>query len=46
MSLDLERQIETLRECRIIPESGVVALCNKAKEILQEEENVHHGACR
>ena len=28
--------------CKIIPEEDVKALCAKAKEILMEEENVHH----
>ena len=39
---DVERMIATLRECKIIPESDVTSLCTKAKEILMEEENVHH----
>ena len=38
----MERMIATLRECKIIPESDVTSLCTKAKEILMEEENVHH----
>ena len=42
MSLNLEKQIETLRNCKIISEADVTALCEKAKEILMEEENVHH----
>ena len=41
---DVDRNIETLRQCKIIPESDVRKLCEKAKEILGEEENVHHGA--
>merc|ERR1711892_782953 len=32
----------TLKSCRIIPEEDVKNLCNKAKEILLEEQNVHH----
>jgi len=39
---DVDRNIETLRQCKIIPESDVRKLCEKAKEILGEEENVHH----
>merc|ERR1719409_589884 len=40
--MDVERSIETLKQCKIIPEADVTALCSKAKEILMEEENVHH----
>lgn len=40
MSSDLDRQIEQLRNCEIIKESEVKALCSKAKEILSEENNV------
>lgn len=40
MSSDLDKWIEQLRNCEIIKESEVKALCNKAKEILIEEENV------
>ena len=42
MGLDLDSQIERLKSCQIIPEREVQALCAKAKEILSEEENVHH----
>ena len=42
MSLDLDKAIETLKSCQIIPEEDVKSLCNKAKEILMEEQNVHH----
>jgi len=41
---DVDRHIETLRNCHIISETDVQELCNKAKEILTEEENVHHVA--
>lgn len=34
------RQIEQLRQCKIIKESEVKALCAKAREILVEESNV------
>jgi serine/threonine-protein phosphatase 4 catalytic subunit len=40
MSSDLDRQIEQLRNCEIIKESEVKALCAKAREILVEESNV------
>ncbi|XP_078666672.1 serine/threonine-protein phosphatase 4 catalytic subunit-like [Branchiostoma floridae x Branchiostoma belcheri] len=38
---DLDRQIEQLRRCEIISEGEVKALCEKAREILIEESNVH-----
>uniref|UniRef100_A0A0N4Z6I3 protein-serine/threonine phosphatase n=1 Tax=Parastrongyloides trichosuri TaxID=131310 RepID=A0A0N4Z6I3_PARTI len=37
---DIDRQIETLFECKLIPESDVKVLCAKAKEILIQESNV------
>ncbi len=37
---DLDRQIQQLRECKLISESEVKALCAKAREILIEESNV------
>ena len=40
--MDLDKAIETLKSCQIIPEEDVKNLCNKAKEILMEEQNVHH----
>ena len=40
--MEIEEQIERLRACKIISEAGVQRLCAKAKEILKEEENVHH----
>ncbi len=40
MASDLDRQIEQLRNCEIIKESEVKALCAKAREILIEESNV------
>ena len=42
MSLDLDKAIATLKSCQIIAEEDVKSLCNKAKEILMEEQNVHH----
>lgn len=37
---DLDRQIAVLRECKLISEAEVKALCAKAREILIEESNV------
>jgi len=37
---DLDRQIEQLKQCEIIKESEVKALCAKAREILSEESNI------
>ena len=37
---DLDRQIEQLRQCEIIKESEVKAICAKVREILVEESNV------
>ncbi|KAJ5160003.1 serine/threonine-protein phosphatase [Penicillium canariense] len=37
---DLDRAIEQLRACRLIPESQVRELCYKARELLIEEGNV------
>ncbi|VEL09083.1 unnamed protein product [Protopolystoma xenopodis] len=39
---DLDRQIEQLRECKLITEDEVKALCAKAREILIEESNVQY----
>lgn len=36
----LDRQIETLYECKPLPEAEVKLLCEKAKEVLTEESNV------
>jgi serine/threonine-protein phosphatase 4 catalytic subunit len=43
-SADLDRWIESLRNCEYIKESEVKALCNKAREILLEESNVQRIA--
>ena len=40
MSNEVDRQIEQLRNCELIKESEVKALCAKAREILVEEANV------
>lgn len=40
MTSELDRQIEQLKNCEIIKESEVKALCAKAREILVEESNV------
>ena len=37
----LDSQIEQLRECKPLSEDGIKALCEKAKEILVTESNVH-----
>jgi serine/threonine-protein phosphatase 4 catalytic subunit len=37
---DLDRQIQQLKECRILPENEVKELCNKARDIFIEEANV------
>jgi len=37
---DLDEQIETLKNCKLITEKQVKELCNKAREILIEESNV------
>ncbi|VDL19469.1 unnamed protein product [Hymenolepis diminuta] len=39
---DLDRQIAVLRECKLISETEVKALCAKAREILIEESNVQY----
>lgn len=41
-SRDVDEHIATLKQCKIISEDSVKALCEKAKEILMEESNVHH----
>jgi serine/threonine-protein phosphatase 4 catalytic subunit len=37
----VDRAIETLKKCQIIPEADVTDLCERAKSILSEEKNVH-----
>jgi serine/threonine-protein phosphatase 4 catalytic subunit len=37
---DLDRQIQQLKECKILPENEVKELCNKARDIFIEEANV------
>jgi serine/threonine-protein phosphatase 4 catalytic subunit len=37
---DLNQWIEQLRRCEYIKESDVKTLCNRAKEILEQESNV------
>ena len=39
---DLNKWIEKLKRCETILEADVKALCNRAKEILQEESNVQN----
>ena len=38
--MDLDKQIEQLKRCEYIKEAEVKELCEKAKEILAEENNV------
>jgi len=38
--LDVDRQIENLLQCKLLAENEVLALCEKAREILIEESNV------
>jgi len=40
MSAELDQQIAQLKQCEYLKESEVKTLCNKAKEILNAEENV------
>ena len=40
--VDVDKAIETLQGCEIISEEDVKKICEKAKEILMEESNVHH----
>ena len=37
---DLDEQIERLKRCEYLKESEVKILCDKAREILTQEENV------
>ena len=39
-NLELEKYIEKLKKCEYIMEKEVKLLCDKAKEILNKEENV------
>ena len=41
---DVDEAIATLKKCELISEQVVRALCEKAKEILMEEANVHQVA--
>eukprot|EP01052_Picozoa_sp_SAG31_P042958 SAG31_NODE_6995_length_1824_cov_3.600000_1_plen_122_part_01 len=40
MSLEIDALIETLRSCKLPPESQVIELCAKAEEIIAMEDNV------
>ncbi|KAL1413646.1 Serine/threonine-protein phosphatase PP-X isozyme 1 [Vanrija pseudolonga] len=42
MASDLDKQIEQLKRCEIIPEAAVKELCLKAKEILMDEGNIQY----
>ena len=37
---ELDRQIEVLKRCEYLKESEVKALCQKAREVLADEDNV------
>jgi len=41
----VDKWIEQLRECKPLSEQNVRGLCEKAKEILQEESNVQAVRC-
>lgn len=41
-SLDLNKAIETLNQCKPLPEKQVKQLCEMATKILDGEKNVHH----
>ncbi|EGD83471.1 phosphatase 2A [Salpingoeca rosetta] len=42
---DVDRWLETLKQCKTIPESDVFALCDMAAEILSKESNVQPMSC-
>jgi serine/threonine-protein phosphatase 2A catalytic subunit len=42
---DLDAHIEQLMKCQPLPEEAVKALCEKAKEILMQENNVQPVRC-
>lgn len=42
---NLEKQIETLKSCKLLPENEVLAICEKAREIFTEESNVTFVRC-
>ena len=37
---DLDEQIETLKQCKLLSENQVYVLCEKAREILSQEPNI------
>ncbi|KAJ3442565.1 serine/threonine-protein phosphatase pp2a-related [Anaeramoeba flamelloides] len=39
--MDLNQILETVYQCKYLPENQLIQLCNKAKEILVEENNLH-----
>jgi serine/threonine-protein phosphatase 2A catalytic subunit len=43
--LDIEKQIEQLLQCKLLTENEILALCDKAREILIEESNVQPVKC-
>merc|ERR1712225_140905 len=42
---DVDKWIETLRQCKPLSEANVKGLCDKAREILQDESNVQPVRC-
>jgi serine/threonine-protein phosphatase 2A catalytic subunit len=44
-AVDLDRHIEMLMQCKLLSENEVLALCDKAREILIEESNVQPVKC-
>lgn len=38
----MNRQIEQLKRCELVPESVVKEVCSRAKELLMEEANVQY----
>lgn len=42
---DLDKQIETLLECKLLTENEVLTICEKAREILVNETNVQPVKC-
>lgn len=42
---DLDKHIETLMKCELLSENEVLAVCDKAREILSTESNVQPVRC-
>lgn len=41
----MDNLLEVLFKCQILPEKDVIFICEKAKEVLQEESNVQNVPC-